>query len=134
MKASELRMSNWVHDWIENVDFQIECFLGSEWCKNICEYDYQEFDSKIEYLKPILLTEEWLLKFGFKEYKDFGHKTGCFDYINFGFSYLIDTKKIRIMHKGNNMSHILQNEVHYVHQLQNLYFALTGEELTIKEL
>jgi hypothetical protein len=37
-----------------------------------------------------------------------------------------------IMHKGNNNSHWLDIEIKYVHQLQNLYFALTGEELEIK--
>jgi hypothetical protein len=37
-----------------------------------------------------------------------------------------------IMHKGNSISHWLNINIDYVHQLQNLYFALTGEELTFK--
>jgi len=29
--------------------------------------------------------------------------------------------------------YISEKEVKYIHQLQNLYFALSGEELTIKD-
>lgn len=151
MKASELRVGNFLFDSVEDigviqvteiknmVDNRIGnmsiCYYGVNGGYSTTSLEENSNNNEIDdyMIQPIPLTEEWLLKFGFKEYKDFGHKTGCFDYINFGFSYLIDTKKIRIMHKGNNMSHILQNEVHYVHQLQNLYFALTGEELKIKE-
>jgi hypothetical protein len=145
MRASELRIGNLVTDKfydsfktvieIESVDekgVNLSIEDDGRWAELADRWIEPEY--RIDLLFGIPLTEEWLLKFRFKEYKDFGHKTGCFDYINYGFSYLIDTKKIRIMHKGNNISHILQHEVHYVHQLQNLYFALTGEELTIKEL
>ncbi len=128
MKASELRIGNLV-DYNEGGIFKV---IGIHEFGIDCEDEIEIIYMEYENFNPIPLTEEWLLNLGFKEYKDFGYKTGCFDYIKYGFSYLIDTKKIRIMHKGNNMSHILQNKVHYVHQLQNLYFALTGEELTIK--
>ncbi len=55
--------------------------------------------------KPIPLTEEWLVKF---EQKD------------------LDLFILEIEVNWNI-------KIKYVHQLQNLYFALTGEELTIKE-
>jgi hypothetical protein len=81
---------------------------------------------------PILLTEEWLLKFGFKEFIDFGYKTGVFDKLplSIGFSYCMNNKKVMIMHEKNTVSHWINKKIEYVHQLQNLYFALTGEELT----
>jgi len=67
--------------------------------------------------KPILITEEWLLKFGFENDDDQRYfKNGI---------YLI------LYDEGCT---ILHNQIHinyfYVHQLQNLYFALTGKELT----
>ena len=78
---------------------------------------------KPEDYEPILLTEEWLLKFWFisNPYEDRYEKG----------SIHIECIKT----KGEtylwieNMPHIK-----YVHQLQNLYFVLTGEELTIKEV
>lgn len=67
---------------------------------------------------PIPLTEEWLLKFDWNGYKQF-----C---INSYFS--IDTKGC-LWYCGDFTGIVLE----YIHQLQNLYFSLTGEELTIKE-
>jgi len=71
---------------------------------------------------PIPLTEEWLLKFGFIKVLDYP----CFRLeglqIEFnGFdsqwgSGLLDEKTV----------------IKYVHQLQNLFFALKGKELTLK--
>lgn len=90
-----------------------------------------------ETYKPIPLTEEWLLKFRFKEIvftQDrnrewlkmfeieetdelfslcfYPEKNIC--YLNFDVGY------------GNNVLNI-----EFVHKLQNLYFALTGSELTV---
>jgi hypothetical protein len=74
---------------------------------------------KPEDYEPILLTEEWLLKFGFKiwdrnKWSDLG-------------------MNIVLLENGDNFL-FLANQRHvnifYIHQLQNLYFALTGEELT----
>lgn len=137
MKANELRMFNWVHNSINKVDFQIDCFLGHEWCTNICEFDSQEFDSKIEDLKPIPLTEEWLLKFGFIKvtytvslsdggmpyhYELEGQGNHWRLYFD-GRFFAFNERKLNL--------HLSHNR--YVHQLQNLYFALTGEELKIRE-
>jgi hypothetical protein len=76
---------------------------------------------------PIPLTEEWLLKFGFKpkmietEYYSFW-KIG-----HLGARYDKKTHEVEITYIGAFLKHIKN-----VHQLQNLYFALTGEELTIR--
>ncbi len=130
MKASELKISNWVHNSIENIDFQIECFLGSEWCTNICEYDYQEFDSKIEDLKPIPLTEEWLLKFGFEKKPDIDnvtYYTTVFE--KDGISLLFFMGKF----DDCSIDGDLEIDLSSVHNLQNLWMCLKKEELTIKE-
>jgi hypothetical protein len=85
--------------------------------------------------KAIPLTEKWLLKLGFT--KD-----------NYGCFYLsrIDENENNLWLKTQennigvalNMFHLERkqtylNNVEYVHQLQNLYFALTGEELVVSD-
>lgn len=94
-------------------------------------YDGDEDDQPevIDDITPIPLTEEWLLKFGFNNInsKEYGIKCGsCWMSLsnpkNMGewqdcYCWIFDRFKFI--------------ELKYVHQLQNLYFALTGEELTI---
>jgi hypothetical protein len=83
--------------------------------------------------EPIPLTEEWLLKFGCEKVKSdiptFSIVYGEFiedDYEHCLIINLDVDNNFYIVIKGVKL--ILK----YVHQLQNLYFALTGEELTIK--
>jgi hypothetical protein len=70
--------------------------------------------------EPVPLTEEWLIKFGF-----------VFD----GFRYQQEiNNNLWVLVKNNVYGwyspHIeISNGIQNVHQLQNLYFALTGEEL-----
>lgn len=69
------------------------------------------------YLEPIPITEEWLLKCGFKPCNmNYRFILGIFTY-NVGSGWFFGNKKIR-------------KQIH-VHQFQNTYFSLTGEELTI---
>jgi len=76
--------------------------------------------------KPIPLTEEWLLRFCFKKvrYEKYAHekldKLKAYPHvIKDGYGFYIQG------------AYTLPN-IKYVHQLQNLYFALTGEELKIQ--
>jgi hypothetical protein len=94
------------------------------------DYYSKTYESNEASLIPI--TQEWLLKFGFKEFIDFEYKTGMFDKfpLSIGFSYSMNTKKVMIIHEGNKVSHWINKKIEYVHELQNLYFALTGQELT----
>jgi len=69
-------------------------------------------------VEPIELTEEWLLKFGFEAENGYPFKM-LFGYI-----------KIR-NGKWFFKYYSFDIELLYVHQLQNLYFALTREELQI---
>ncbi len=86
------------------------------------------YDMSLVY-KPIKLTEELLLKCGFKR----GSVTMYFLSIPnlaceihatwFHNQYVIELQNHRIP---------IVTEVTYLHQLQNLYFALTGKELEVK--
>ena len=84
-------------------------------------------DKGIKTYKPILLTEEWLLNFGFEKSNrlDLGELKPC---------YAIFSLAIMIRHNSFFIDWIGGNtELKYVHQLQNLYFALIGEELTLNK-
>ena len=120
MKATELRIGNWVKwNYEERSDgnaYPVE--FG---------YELDDIKNNPNIVKPIPLTEEWLVKFGF-EYKD-GYLTlelGYFSGSNFIY-WIGDV--LNLFCKSGMM---LTNNIKYVHQLQNLYFALTGEELKIK--
>jgi len=129
MKASELMIGNWVYNPIENIDFQIECFLGSEWCKNICEYDEQDFDSKIEDLVSIPLTEEWLLKFGFENKPDIDnatYHTTVFEKDDISLLFFMGD------FDDCSINGDLNIDLSYVHNLQNFWMCLKKQELTIK--
>lgn len=86
--------------------------------------------------KPIPLTEEWLLKAGFEireslSYKEYfiGTNEVTHDWL-FSLTWINDPERINAINAPffNNGRHTIQ----YVHQLQNLYFALTGKELEFK--
>lgn len=138
MKNTDLRIGNYVNVPIkEQCPFRIDAF-------EYCSEQFIKVAQEIEIsgtqvhpltwyggdLEPIPLTEEWLLKFGFeKNFNNFYEKLINKDEDDFigkltdyFFAYYIDKK--------DNYPLIY---IKYVHQLQNLYFALTGEELTIKE-
>lgn len=84
-----------------------------------------EIDCDCEEINPIPLTEEWLLKFGFL-------RDGAY-YSHQNLNILAARAKIgggEVFVMPNNK---FANELKYVHQLQNLYFVLTGEELKTAE-
>jgi len=106
MKANELRIGNWI-----------------DYKNTVCQYDASDFweaENNTQFLelfvKPIPLTEEWLLKFGFKSVNGYPFKMLC--------GYIKIRNGIWFFKYYN-----LDIELKYVHQLQNLYFALIGEEL-----
>ena len=86
------------------------------------------FDS-ITQVTPLLLSEDWLLKFGFEE-------------TDIEYEYQLDLgsgRKImanRLLFGGYACNYIVYgyqaaNQISLVHQLQNLYYVVTGEEISI---
>ena len=126
MKASELRIGNYViviktSGTIEDFEAQIQCADITrifDKCFNIWNY------------RPIPLTEEWLVKFGFDKCTN-NIDTWFINsiFLPFKLTYTANKNKLIPDYMGTNLRYA---KVNYVHQLQNLYFALTGEELQIK--
>ena len=75
------------------------------------------------FCKPIPLNEEWLVKFGFTQQGRFFNKEAKHN--------LFVWYENHIGIKGM-LGVVKPSKCIYVHQLQNLYFALTQKELTIK--
>lgn len=123
MKASELRIGN----RYLSTKFQspVICEMGDfgeiyARADGSSEYDVDEI------FQPLPLTEEWLLKFGFERYQDayyYPYKK-MFLCIQLPPNYAVGLCRKEDWAFYDRFEH-----VEYVHQLQNLYFALTNEEL-----
>lgn len=126
----ELRIGNIITDEKSNL---YEVVGLQERAITIRSYgQYEEYP--IEYLQVppygILLTDDLLLKCGFKnsftpDYNEFDlyNKKG-FSINRFKIIKLYDQDKYYFKYDGFDIC--------YIHQLQNIYFALTGKELEVK--
>ena len=116
MKASEVRLGNWV---MGNKPYQI----------NMSQFVTMQYNENIglpEYFEPIEITEEWLIKFGFK-YK---HEPSYDQYYQLGFfAYCMQTESARILNLDWVCITTFDYPIKYVHQLQNIYHAIYGKEL-----
>lgn len=133
MKASSLRIGN-------IVSARHSSAFNGEWCVEADDIASQEEANTYgrEYLKPILLTEEWLIKFGFQKFEeyDFGISLNKVPRFEKGsVSIMLSDGKFwyatRQYDGGTSDPYGPVIEVVYVHRLQNLYFELENEELPI---
>ena len=131
MKTSELRLGNLVQ--YGGVTAKVSHIEKSFF---YCESELIYFTKDGERgAKPIPLTDEWLLKFGFHLRDGFSnifrlnvekHQYDCSE-----ITYSEKEGLLRFSN-GQGKGATLIPHIKHVHQLQNLYFALTGEELTLK--
>lgn len=136
MKAEELRIGNWVLYEQSSTEFIVKTISDS----GLDVYNRTESTwIETNQFAGIPLTEEWLIKFGFTEELAPENINGVKHRLNIDddgttFFESIGTFKndghlvVLCVCRGNYFA----NNVHYLHDLQNLYFALTGNELTIK--
>jgi hypothetical protein len=119
MKANELRIGNFTKQGELKSFFENGIHVGFGKCYNFNE------------LKPIPLTEEWLFKICRNKFsvKDGWEVEIQGEIFEFFVNDLDDTFFMKYT-GGEGVS--FGKEIKYVHQLQNLYFALTGDELKIK--
>lgn len=114
MNAKELRIGN-------ITTFGIVCEI-TDACFRVLDEEGCEYSSKWADIQPALLTEEWLIKFRFvpNNYNDEFY----FGIIDLDCEYT-DKGEYNVRVQNANIA----LSIRYVHQLQNLYFALIGEEL-----
>lgn len=129
MRTNELRLGNLIKKsndpiWIEKfkgeitiVDISILEIIDSENKKN-------KIRERIDFYEPISLTEEWLIKFGFKKFSDKWNNN------TFRNKYLIIKQHKDHFTYLSGLGKLVK--IKYIHKIQNLYFALTGNELEIK--
>ena len=110
--ANELRIGNYVYD-ANNELTQVNSIVDGA-----INYELDYGDCYFENINPIPITEEWLLKLGFEKHNYIFRKDG--------FQFTFDKKIIPIKFYGGA---IKNTNIKYIHQLQNLYFALTQKEL-----
>jgi hypothetical protein len=115
MESKELRLGNL---FIEENSNKIIEVIGLE--KNRVVFSGMFVDKW--QAKPIPLIEEWLEKLGFTKELDGlyrKNKSELIEILFYANGWQVTTQSVCL------------NHIKYVHQLQNLYFALTGAELTV---
>lgn len=118
MEARELRIGNLVgHQRGLDITFVIERDM----------FQYNSGLTNLEDFKPITLTDEWLFRFGFENGNSQSSNCDLWD------KHWIGGFEIDKLRDGYTFYYgsWIDCKFKYVHQLQNLYFALTGLELTL---
>ena len=132
MIAIELRLGNYIFEQdCHPFYFPVEQITKAANGHRI-HYRYNSISCMVEDAQPIKLTEEWLLKFDFKKARTFDELNRWFIGVNpvtkdwlFDLVWL-DGAKSPFYRNGHH-------QIQYVHQLQNLFFALAGTELELKK-
>ena len=124
MDVKELRIGNWVYFKFKDTGFGNVMICANDF-KVMDRISTDDIDT---HYNPISLTEEWLLKFGFKKQWTISGNLYSIK-LSKGFisiySFEDDSYKL-------DCANLCISAFKYIHQLQNLYFALTGQELTTK--
>jgi hypothetical protein len=115
IQANELRLGNWVSNGDFNYTVDINSLLDA---------------ATLEYypLEPIPLTSDILSKIGFI------HGQGSFnEWWEIG-SFIIFNNDFKNKSEKTFEENFYDIDIKYLHQLQNLYYALTQTELIIKNI
>lgn len=133
IKATELRIGNLVllqnpeYRLIESNKIYIVLEIREKSAFVTIPGSYNEYGQYYEFLKPVLLTEEILLKVGF-EVKPFsiGLLLDRFRFMwkdEYKYWYVVDR------YSGSYFT-----KIEYVHELQNFIFVMNGQELNVSQL
>jgi hypothetical protein len=100
-------------------------------------YLYGECKEPIEFdIEPIPLTEEWFLKFGFKSIDKSENDFITYTDQEHNYYFQIDVRKndgkyLILDNSFDDLRAFSMVDFTTVHQLQNIYYALTGVELSV---
>jgi hypothetical protein len=119
MKATELRIGNYVKtDVEEKHEISIE------------DLQFILDDDLDDYYQPIPITEEWLLRFGFKDISP--RNIIEIRFIKEDFTWSSSSEEVVVELCNGFRGYDLYTDCKYVHDLQNLYFSLKRKELELK--
>ena len=126
MEAKELMIGNYVNLIADGHKHEPDTFKWS-----IDDYEY--YETVMFNILPIPLTEWWLLKFGFEKDIDNDYCFKGFHLEDRNIDTFLPVEKILKLKDNFGCWYVgaYLRELKHVHQLQNLYFALTSKELTI---
>jgi|GEM_PF-6864499 len=131
MEVTEVRIGNYVLG--QDGSFPVHLVIGIDHSKIKTQplnlISWQSIES-VSYLdgqstaRPIVITDDWLIKLGFKSNSEsdrFWYPEKNFWVTSFKGRY------------SAHLQHDKINDIQFINQLQNLFFTVTSEELTIKE-
>lgn len=132
MKAQDIRIGNYIADiWTPNGLFKVTELRKDKIFYGNC------FKAKYDDIRPIPLTEEILLKAGGKRFDEdkiilmLNDPSTHLVLMKVGTHWFPQIEQTgEFASEGVNV--VFLNFIDYLHQLQNLYFALTGEEIKIE--
>lgn len=136
--ARELRIGNLLQSptgWIGSV---IE--LKSSFVRLYEKDDLSAYNFGSDLIDPIPITPEWLERLGFVRTRDLIH-TAEFVLLGGPCIHILFSKidgrlylgESFITRSGDDEDEFIAVPLTFIHQVHNLHFALTGEELTIKQ-
>lgn len=128
MNAKNYRVGNWVSQ-PHKVGKICEIW------KNGIRIEGQNFGHDYAHTEPIKITEQWLIDFGFKK-EDLIDNSGYYYTLELSDSKYCDLS----LSSGDKNGYIEVTlfpyedyfRYKYVHELQNLFFAITGQEISKK--
>jgi hypothetical protein len=151
MKANELRIGSIVKSLVNDEDFSIveeighRASLGYYVSLNNQHSGVWLEHKERDLILGIPLTEEWLLKFGFEKSQEQWYTIKYFTDCNLAteqmaITYNLSSNRCAVFDaiEETDIVNILSYPIYtskkvlYVHELQNIYFALTKKELTMK--
>jgi hypothetical protein len=143
MEAKNLRIGNYV-TWIDEDDpsnavltlvgIYLNDAIWVEWTWEDGSNDNTDCD--LETIKGIPITEEWLNKFGFDDAEYKKGYTGVEFRTNVILDFVLTKPKFMGEWQDYYAFDLGQNRfvpMKYVHELQNLFFAVTSTELELKQ-
>lgn len=129
----ELRVGNLI--WILHEDWEEEKAITTRHLIDLQHHIEFPDDERYsrggpkDYIAAIPLTAKWLERFGFKQFTPMSNVWWS---IQIGDTEILDITIWPTCVELLYLDKRLPKDPQYVHQLQNLYFALTGKELELK--
>lgn len=126
MEANELRIGNivWSNDGhYDKIEDEVTGIEYNRVSTKYCKTPYLPISN----IEPIPLAEKWILKFGFKKVESLCEGGYSLNNVNLSINS-INEINFYLFEFGD-----WYIKIKFLHQLQNIFFALTGKELKSNE-